>query len=117
MAEVSTPELAAVVSSAGALGSIGVGATNASGAARMIDDVPRLTDAAFNVKIFVHNAPRRDDDREASTLQVCRPASKYRQQSQAATTECQSYVNGFYLNNTLQPYEMLSFATRIPSLY
>lgn len=76
MAEVSTPELAAAVSNAGALGSIGVGATNASGAARMLDEFPRLTDAAFNVNIFVHKAPRRDDDREASTLQVCRrPAS------------------------------------------
>lgn len=76
MAEVSTPELAAAVSNAGALGSIGVGATNASGAARMLDEFPRLTDAAFNVNIFVHKTPRRDDDREASTLKVTRgPAS------------------------------------------
>jgi len=63
MAGVSTPELAAAVSNAGALGSIGVGATNASGAARMIDDVRRLTEAAFNVNVFIHNAPRGDADR------------------------------------------------------
>ena len=73
MAGVSTPELAAAVSNAGALGSIGVGATNASGAARMIDDVRRLTEAAFNVNVFIHNAPRRDADREASWLTALGP--------------------------------------------
>lgn len=73
MAGVSTPELAAAVSNAGALGSIGVGATNASGAARMIDDVRRLTEAAFNVNVFVHNAPLRDADREASWLTALGP--------------------------------------------
>jgi len=35
MAGVSTPEMAAAVSNAGALGSIGVGATNAAGAKQM----------------------------------------------------------------------------------
>ncbi|WBT06360.1 nitronate monooxygenase [Brevundimonas vesicularis] len=73
MAGVSTPELAAAVSNAGALGSIGVGSTNASGAARMIDDVRGRTDAAFNVNVFVHNAPRRDADREASWLTALGP--------------------------------------------
>ncbi|QYF87138.1 nitronate monooxygenase family protein [Brevundimonas sp. PAMC22021] len=73
MAGVSTPQLAAAVSNAGALGSIGVGATNASGAARMIDDVRRLTDAAFNVNVFVHSAPIRDAEREASWLSALEP--------------------------------------------
>ncbi|TFW11024.1 nitronate monooxygenase [Brevundimonas intermedia] len=73
MAGVSTPKMAAAVSNAGALGSIGVGATNAAGAAGMIDDVRRLTDAAFNVNVFVHNAPCRDADREASWLTAMGP--------------------------------------------
>jgi len=73
MAGVSTPEMAAAVSNAGALGSIGVGATDASGAARMIDDVRLLTDAAFNVNVFVHSAPRRDADREAVWLTAMAP--------------------------------------------
>ena len=73
MAGVSTPELAAAVSNAGALGSIGVGATNAVGAAQMIDDVRQLTGAAFNVNVFVHDAPHLDSDRDASWLTALRP--------------------------------------------
>jgi len=73
MAGVSTPQLAAAVSNAGALGSIGVGATNASGAARMIDDLRQLTGAAFNVNVFVHDAPRPDVERDASWLRALRP--------------------------------------------
>ncbi|KQY85128.1 nitronate monooxygenase family protein [Brevundimonas sp. Root1423] len=73
MAGVSTPVMAAAVSNAGALGSIGVGATNALGAAQMISDVRRLTDRSFNVNVFVHEAPRRDPDREAAWLDAMRP--------------------------------------------
>lgn len=73
MAGVSTPQLAAAVSNAGAVGSIGVGATNAAGAAQMIDEVQRLTDGAFNVNVFVHDAPRRNADREATWLTAMSP--------------------------------------------
>lgn len=73
MAGVSTPELAASVSNAGALGSIAVGATNAAGAARMIADLRRLTDKAFNVNVFVHQAPRRDWEREWAWLAEMKP--------------------------------------------
>ena len=73
MAGVSTPQLAAAVSNAGALGSIGVGATNAAGAVQMIDEVRRLTDGAFNVNVFVHDTPRRDGGREASWVSAMSP--------------------------------------------
>ena len=63
MAGVSTPQMAAAVSDAGALGSIAVGATNAEGAAAMIADVRGRTDRAFNLNLFVHAEPRRDADR------------------------------------------------------
>ena len=46
MAGVSTPEMAAAVSNAGALGSLGVGATDAAGRAQMIARVSRALDAA-----------------------------------------------------------------------
>ena len=60
MAGVSTPELAAAVSNAGGLGSIGVGATDASGARAMIEAVKRQTGRAFNVKpLRAHRAPCR----------------------------------------------------------
>ena len=73
MAGVSTPELAAAVSNEGALGSIGVGATNAAGAAIMIDDLRQRTQAAFNVNVFVHEAPHRDPVREAAWLAALSP--------------------------------------------
>lgn len=73
MAGVSTPEMAASISNAGGLGSIAVGATNAAGAARMIEELRRLTDGSFNVNVFVHGAPRRDADRESAWLAAMSP--------------------------------------------
>lgn len=54
MAGVSTPALAAAVSNAGALGSIGVGAADAAGTRAMIAELQALTPRAFNVNFFVH---------------------------------------------------------------
>jgi nitronate monooxygenase len=54
MAGVSTPAMAAAVSEAGALGSIGVGATDAEGARAMIHAVRALTERPFNVNLFCH---------------------------------------------------------------
>lgn len=68
MAGVSTPELAAAVSNAGGLGSIGVGATDASGAWSMIDATRALTGEAFNVNVFAHRSPRPDPMREGAWL-------------------------------------------------
>ncbi|ASM72071.1 MULTISPECIES: NAD(P)H-dependent flavin oxidoreductase [Roseobacteraceae] len=73
MAGVSTPALAAAVSNAGGLGSIGVGATDAAGARAMIDATRALTDRAFNVNLFVHARPTPDPAREAAWLDALRP--------------------------------------------
>ena len=73
MAGVSTPALAAAVSNAGAMGSIGVGATDAAGAAAMIDAVRAATPRAFNVNLFVHRAPDPDPAREAAWLAALAP--------------------------------------------
>ena len=54
MAGVSTPALAAAVSNAGGLGSLGVGATNADGARKMIRETRSLTGKPFNVNVFCH---------------------------------------------------------------
>ncbi|RYX80867.1 nitronate monooxygenase [bacterium] len=69
MAGVSTPQLAAAVSNAGALGSIAVGASKADEARAMIAQVRAATDRAFNVNLFVHAAPQSDPLREANWLQ------------------------------------------------
>ncbi len=73
MAGVSTPAMAAAVASAGALGSIAVGATDAAGARAMIAELRGLTDRPFNVNLFVHAPPQADPVREAAWLAVLAP--------------------------------------------
>ncbi|MGO4668294.1 NAD(P)H-dependent flavin oxidoreductase [Bosea sp. 2RAB26] len=73
MAGVSTPALAAAVSNAGGLGSIGVGATDAAGARAMIADLRARTERAFNVNVFVHGPAKPDPEREAAWLHWLSP--------------------------------------------
>jgi nitronate monooxygenase len=73
MAGVSTPEMAAAVSDAGGLGSIGIGATNAEGARTMTEEVRARTDRAFNVNLFVPGTPKVDPFREAAWLDWLAP--------------------------------------------
>lgn len=54
MVGVSTPELAAAVSNAGALGSIGLGGSTAEQARALIRKTRALTNAPFNVNLFCH---------------------------------------------------------------
>lgn len=54
MAGTSTPALAAAVSNAGGLGSLGVGAMNAEAARKAIRDTRALTNAPFNINVFCH---------------------------------------------------------------
>src|SRR3984885_3277166 len=55
MAGVSTPALAAAVSNAGGLGSLGVGAMNAAGARKVIAETRALTAKPFNINVFCHS--------------------------------------------------------------
>ncbi|HEU5047467.1 MAG TPA: nitronate monooxygenase [Rickettsiales bacterium] len=73
MAGVSTPVLAAAVSNAGGLGSLGVGAMDAACARRTIEETKALTDKPFNVNVFVHEAARADAQREAAWLKALAP--------------------------------------------
>ncbi|WP_439595397.1 NAD(P)H-dependent flavin oxidoreductase [Falsiroseomonas sp.] len=73
MAGVSTPELAAAVSDAGGLGSLGLGATDAAGGRAMIQAMRDRTRRAFNVNLFVHAPARPDPAREAAWLQALQP--------------------------------------------
>ncbi len=76
MAGVSTPTLAATMSDAGGLGSIGVGATDASGAREMIEETrARIdrSDGAFNVNLFVHRSATADLQRERAWLEWLAP--------------------------------------------
>lgn len=73
MAGVSTPALAAAVSNAGALGSLGLGASTVAQAEAMIVATRQLTDRPFNVNLFCHAPPRRDAQREADWATTLRP--------------------------------------------
>jgi nitronate monooxygenase len=73
MAGVSTPAMAAAVSNAGGLGALGVGATTAEGAARMIAAFRGLSSRSLNVNVFCHAPARADRAREARWLERLRP--------------------------------------------
>ena len=73
MAGVSTPAMAAAVSNAGGLGSIGVGATNADGARKMIENLQDLTNKPFNVNVFTHRPAKGDPERERAWLNALKP--------------------------------------------
>ena len=60
MAGVGTPALAAAVSNAGGLGSLGVGATNADGARQMIAEFRALSARSLNVNVFCHKPAKLD---------------------------------------------------------
>jgi nitronate monooxygenase len=68
MAGVSTPEMAAAVSSAGGLGSLGVAAVDAAAAQQMIAAVRARSDRPFNVNVFCHRPASADAAREAAWL-------------------------------------------------
>ncbi len=73
MAGVSSPAMAAAVSNAGALGSIGVGATDADGARRMISEVRARSSGPLNVNVFCHRPAQPDVARDAAWLAHLRP--------------------------------------------
>src|SRR5580692_8784294 len=73
MAGVSSPAMAAAVSNAGGLGSIGVGATDAAGARRMIAGFRARSSRSLNVNVFCHPPARPDRAREARWIDILRP--------------------------------------------
>src|ERR1700748_1599229 len=76
MAGVSTPAMAAAGSNAGALGSLGVGATNAKGAREMIAKFRELSKRSLHVNVFCHRPAKADALKEAAWIERFRPAFK-----------------------------------------
>ncbi len=73
MAGVTTPEMAAAVSNAGGLGSLGLAATKPEGVARDIRSTREGTNRAFNVNFFVNRTPVADPDRNRRWLELLKP--------------------------------------------
>lgn len=73
MAGTSTPELAAAVSNAGALGSIAVGHIDADAARLDIRATKTLTRRPFNVNVFCHNPATEDEAMERAWIEALGP--------------------------------------------
>ena len=73
MAGVSTPAMAAAVANAGALGSLGVGATDAAGARQMIAAARERSSRSLNVNVFCHRPAAADPAIEAAWIERLRP--------------------------------------------
>ena len=73
MAGVSSSAMAAAVGNGGALGSIGVGATNAAGARKMIAEIRERLNRPFNVNVFCHQPARSAPAVEAAWIERLRP--------------------------------------------
>lgn len=73
MVGVSTPQLAAAVSNAGGLGSIGLGASTAEQGRALIQQTRALTAKPFNVNLFCHAPARFDDARSNAWLAQLTP--------------------------------------------
>lgn len=73
MAGTSTPEMAAAVSNAGGLGSIGVGAMNAKAAGDSVAAFRARSSRSLNINVFCHRPARPDPAREAAWLERLRP--------------------------------------------
>jgi nitronate monooxygenase len=68
MAGVSTPRLAAAVSEAGGLGSLGLGSSTAAQARQMLEEMRALSSRPYNANVFCHVPAQRDAAREAAWL-------------------------------------------------
>jgi nitronate monooxygenase len=73
MAGIGTSALAAAVSNAGGLGSVGVGAMNAAAARSAIQEIRAASDRPFNINVFTHVPAQADPAREARWLQYLAP--------------------------------------------
>jgi nitronate monooxygenase len=73
MAGVATPALAAAVSNAGGLGSLGLGSSTVDQARAMISQTRALTSRSFNVNLFCHQPAERDAARETAWIEHLSP--------------------------------------------
>ena len=74
MAGTTTPALAAAVSNAGALGSLGVAAMHADAAREAIKQTRTLTQGAFNINLFCHKPAQADARRERAWIDYLAPS-------------------------------------------
>ncbi len=99
MAGISTPEMAAAVSNAGALGSISVGAVDAHQAQVAIRKTQALTDKPINVNVFCHPVSTKDESKESAWIDLLRP--KFTQLESTPPKELRVIYKSFIENEEL----------------
>ncbi|WP_322101562.1 nitronate monooxygenase [Paraburkholderia sp. J41] len=100
MAGVSTPALAAAVSNAGALGSLGLGAMNAQTARKTIRETRELTGKPFNVNLFCHRPATPDAAVERAWLDWLEPA--FRQYGATPPQKLAEIYTSFVADDAMQ---------------
>jgi len=100
MAGVSTPEMAAAVSNAGALGSIGIGASDAETARSMIRAVRAKTNRPFNVNVFCHAPAVADPAQE--TAWIARLAPEFARYGAAPPARLKEIYTSFVVDDATQ---------------
>jgi nitronate monooxygenase len=99
MAGTSTPEMAAAVSNAGGLGSIGVGAMTAKAAGDAIVAFRARSSRSLNVNVFCHRPAQRDPAREAAWLERLRP--EFEAVKAAAPTALEEIYKSFVVDEPM----------------
>jgi nitronate monooxygenase len=119
MAGVSTPRMAAAVGKAGALGSLGIGASDVATARGMIRAVREQSHHPLNVNVFCHGAPRADAALEHAWLERLRPEfARFGRAPPAALREIyRSFVTDTEMQEMLleERPEIVSFHFGIPA--
>ncbi len=103
MAGTSTAELAAAVSNAGGLGSLGMAACSAPQARAMIERTRAQTAAPFNANVFCHQSVPRDPRREQQWLRHLAPL--FEQVGAPLPTELKSLYESFLVDGAM--FDML----------
>src|SRR5579872_5926738 len=73
MAGADTPKLAAAVSNAGGLGSLGLARSSPEAMQKAIAEVRSRTSKPFNINLFIFNPPQPDADQIARTVNLLQP--------------------------------------------
>ncbi|WP_233842532.1 nitronate monooxygenase [Dyella sp. 2HG41-7] len=99
MAGVSSPAMAAAVSTSGGLGSLGVGAMNASKAREAIHEFRRLSGGPLNVNVFVHRPAHADKQKASAWLARLQP--EFDRWNAKAPQELHEIYTSFLVDNDM----------------
>ena len=96
MAGTSTPQLAAAVSNAGGLGSLGLATSSVEAAQKAIQQTKKLTNKPFNCNFFCHQPPKADPSTEQAWIDYIAPFFK---QFGAVPPQSLKPVNSTFIGN------------------